>query len=577
MNKIDKQYKCEICQKQYNTIVGLISHISQKHRDITMQQYYDTYIKTSNTDGICIDCGNSTKFISINKGYSLYCDNCTEIHRIQKIKNTFKNKSIEEINRINNTRQHTRNNWTDIQKDNFAQKMSIISKNNWNAKSDDEMQKICKKRSDTLLNKSDEEKQITLHKYQQTCIERYGYDNVMKIPEIKQKVSIINKSNKIQNKIKHTCINKYGVEHASQNKNIANKISQSNKNVWNNRSDDEKRIIFEKTKSTFIERYGVDNPSKSNMIKNYLSLLMSSPEKRLQVIETNINKYGKEWYSQTDEYITQVKKSNNEKYGKDWYVQTNEFKQYLSTLLKSDEKQKEIKQHNNEKYGKDWYSQTDEFRSYLSILMSSPEKRQQIIDNNSEKYRIGYYQQAKQYLIDLPNIQEKIQQTCLNKYGVTHIWQLPNIQQKIYETKKKNHTFNSSKIEILFKQYLIEYNYDFDTQYKSDVYPFNCDFYLAKYDLYVEINAFWTHGYHPYNPDDKYDVNILNEWKSKNTEFYNNAIQTWAINDVKKQQKAIENKLNYLVIYSNDINEVIKQFESYINDKKYGFYCYDIK
>ena len=58
---------------------------------------------------------------------------------------------------------------------------------------------------------------------------------------------------------------------------------------------------------------------------------------------------------------------------------------------------------------------------------------------------------------------------------------------------------------------------------------------------------------------------LLSIWKNKNTKYYNNAIETWTIRDVKKRNIARENNLNYLEIFSNDINEVIYEYSRAID------------
>ena len=41
---------------------------------------------------------------------------------------------------------------------------------------------------------------------------------------------------------------------------------------------------------------------------------------------------------------------------------------------------------------------------------------------------------------------------------------------------------------------IIKGNEDIIRQYKSDLYPFACDFYIPSLDLYIECNYHWTHG-----------------------------------------------------------------------------------
>ena len=54
--------------------------------------------------------------------------------------------------------------------------------------------------------------------------------------------------------------------------------------------------------------------------------------------------------------------------------------------------------------------------------------------------------------------------------------------------------------------------------------------------------------------------------KSKNSGYYQNAINTWTIRDVNKRNIAKQNNLNYLEIFSKDLNIVIKLFNEYINN-----------
>ena len=125
---------------------------------------------------------------------------------------------------------------------------------------------------------------------------------------------------------------------------------------------------------------------------------------------------------------------------------------------------------------------------------------------------------------------------------------------KQYLTRKKNNSFNASKPENeLYESLLKDYsNKTILRNYKDkDRYPFYCDFYIVEDDLFIELNAHWTHGGKPFNPDDEECIQQLNEWKekAKTSQFYQNAIQTWTVRDVEKQRVAKENNLNYKVIY----------------------------
>ena len=91
------------------------------------------------------------------------------------------------------------------------------------------------------------------------------------------------------------------------------------------------------------------------------------------------------------------------------------------------------------------------------------------------------------------------------------------------------------------------------------MYPFNCDFYFPDSDLYLEINAHWTHGGHPFDSTNKDDLLLLEQWKKKNTEFYNNAVIVWTVRDVLKRDTAKKNNLNYLEVFTDNIEDLINK------------------
>lgn len=124
---------------------------------------------------------------------------------------------------------------------------------------------------------------------------------------------------------------------------------------------------------------------------------------------------------------------------------------------------------------------------------------------------------------------------------------------KQYITKKLNNSFNKSNSEeLLYKNLLKEnVNKTILRQYKDSRYPFYCDFYIVEDDLFIELNAHWTHGGKPYNPEDRDCQKQLEEWKekAKTSQFYQQAIETWTVRDVQKLKCAKDNNLNYKVIY----------------------------
>ena len=140
---------------------------------------------------------------------------------------------------------------------------------------------------------------------------------------------------------------------------------------------------------------------------------------------------------------------------------------------------------------------------------------------------------------------------------------LEDTKLKIFKTKRQNCTFNSSIPEKYFKNKLIKTfgTLDIEYQYRSEQYPFNCDFYIKSLDLYIECHFNWTHGYMPFDETNKNCIEQLNKWKekAKESDFYKNAIYQWTDLDVRKAKTAKDNNLNWLCFYTVD------EFEQWLN------------
>ena len=150
-------------------------------------------------------------------------------------------------------------------------------------------------------------------------------------------------------------------------------------------------------------------------------------------------------------------------------------------------------------------------------------------------------------------------------YGVDNAFQVKEVIDKLKaikdtmqlhrdKTRKLNGTFKASKqedkvYEILCEKFTKD---DIVRQYKSEKYPFSCDFYIKSLDLYIECNFSWTHGGHWFDKNSQEDLQRLAFMKSKHTKYYDNAIQTWTVRDVKKRECSQNNKLNYIVFWSLD-------------------------
>ena len=316
----------------------------------------------------------------------------------------------------------------------------------------------------------------------------------------------------------------------------------------------------------FLQRAGKFKNTCSNECANIL---------RYESIKSfNIQHYGVENYYASDKFKIKLKEKNLQKYNVNYTWQRNDVKEKIKkTCLKkygvengggSKEAQEKIKQTTLEHFG-------------VECSLSSPIIREKIKKTCLEKY--GGNSPYSSMIV-----KNKAKENAIKKYGVD-CWQKTDegrkclseklssieIQEKINNTKRKNHTFNTSKHEQYILKTLKKYFIDVKYQYKDiNKYPYKCDFYIPNLDLFIEYNGTWTHGGHLFDENNINDLNILNKWKEKsiNHKYYKTAIYVWTNLDKEKYNIAIKNKLNYLIFYNlNEFNNWIKIYE----DNQYKF------
>ena len=213
------------------------------------------------------------------------------------------------------------------------------------------------------------------------------------------------------------------------------------------------------------------------------------------------------------------------------------------------------------------------FDKVLKYYNISKSKKQSILLSKETNYQ--KYGSKEEY--DL-HIKEATEKTIIKKYGSLENYnkiksnhlketiKLNDSLKKAYDTKKKNNSFNSSNIEKEFYNLLLnkfEVN-DIITQYKESRYPFACDFYIKSLDLFIELNIHWTHGRKSFDDTSIEDLKLLEEWKVKaeKSKFYQQAIYTWTDLDIRKQNTAKENNLNYISLYNQeDIDTFRREYE----------------
>lgn len=363
-------------------------------------------------------------------------------------------------------------------------------------------------------------------------------------------------------------------------KNILNYLNNRFSDSQSN-SESVQRIIYKIEKRPTCPICGkeikyVGKPNSKCVFKTYCSNSCANKANSTIANETKIRLYG------SNNNIAKNKQTKLERYGNPNYNGDRK-----SAVLKTDYKTRDVKskQTKLERYGNPNYNGdrklaaskvnktlmvhhcketclkrygNPNYNGDRKLALSKIDKRRMV--EHMKQTKLERYGDQKY------NNVEKNKQTCLEKYGygswmssdegkktMAQILASRNVRIKVNETKKKNKSFNSSKAEIEINNLLKEKYPDVIWQYTSELYPFNCDFYIPSKDLYIEFNGSWTHGPKPYeNSED--DKILLEKWRSKNTDYYKNAITTWTIRDPRKRNVAKSNDLNYLEFWN--INEV---------------------
>lgn len=156
-------------------------------------------------------------------------------------------------------------------------------------------------------------------------------------------------------------------------------------------------------------------------------------------------------------------------------------------------------------------------------------------------------------------VQMRLKATCLQTYGADSYSKTDEFKQhmsdsssiwvpKMFATKKRRGNLNTSQVEKCIACEL----QGFEREYVSSEYPYHADFYDSDRDLFIEVNAHWTHGGHCYDTFSDFDAQKLTSWQAKSSSYIDKAIKTWTASDVQKRQCAREHGLNYVTFWDSD-------------------------
>lgn len=296
----------------------------------------------------------------------------------------------------------------------------------------------------------------------------------------------------------------------------------------------------EKVKEYWINHYGVDNPAKADFVKKKMR-------------ETNLRKYGFNCSSKSEIVKEKTKQTCLKRYGVEYAGQIEEAKEKSKkTCL--------------EKYGSEYY-------------IGSKDCLEKTIEFSKQNYNVDWFTKSEK-------IKNKAKETMLRRYGVEYSMQIPKnkeymsylmssyeMQERRYNTMKRNHTFNSSSTEEELFLYIKSRFPTVVRQYKDkNRYPYFCDFYIPELDYFIELQGYYTHGKHPFNPNSNEDLQLIEYYKKKYGEDCQ-PITIWSIKDVEKRDCAKRNHLNFKEVWSledgkNFVNDLYSVYINIDNKQK---------
>lgn len=120
---------------------------------------------------------------------------------------------------------------------------------------------------------------------------------------------------------------------------------------------------------------------------------------------------------------------------------------------------------------------------------------------------------------------------------------------KQWHKSKQTHNFKSTTDEeYVYTKLRTKFN-SIHRNWKTDKYPWYCDFYIEDNNTYIELNTGVFHYFEPFKGTSK-QLKTLEVLKQKNTEFWDRVIYIWTESDVEKRNLANKNKLHYLEFYT---------------------------
>jgi hypothetical protein len=260
-------------------------------------------------------------------------------------------------------------------------------------------------------------------KYEETCKEKYGFKNAFMNEDIKAKS-------------RQTCVEKYGVPHVMQNKEIKQQSEKTCVEKYGVKWAFTLPEVYERIHAICLEKYGVKYPLQSKSIQDKIELVF-------------MKNWGARRPFMSDEFVKKYNKMMLDKYGKEWFVETDKFKEVMTKV-----------------YGAPSPLQCPLL--FKKAMENSFKKKIYISDDGKSWSVLGYEDKCIKDLIDGGLLSEKITAgnddgipVCPYEFeGTKHIW-YPDIWisegERIIEVKS-TWTYDKNPEKMKAKMFHCKYN-----------------------------------------------------------------------------------------------------------------------
>ena len=195
------------------------------------------------------------------------------------------------------------------------------------------------------------------------------------------------------------------------------------------------------------------------------------------------------------------------------------------------------------------YHASEKHQEFI-IAMNKPETKEKQSKAQLKRFQNKELHEAFIQTMNKPETKEKLRNR-MRSYET---------QKKINDTKRANGSLNSSKEEDRAYQDLSKVFDVVKRQYYCTQYPYKCDFYLPKQNLFIECHFSWLHNNKAFDKNNLEHLKEAENIKDKEQKLlservdkenmYTVQLYTWTDLDVRKRQCAIDNKLNWIAFYS---------------------------